>query len=309
MHVPNPHTRLSFKRSQEDGFISVIVPVYRDASGLADTLASLARQTFDASRFEVIVGNDGTDEAVARIADSFGAKTIPVAPRQGSYAARNRALEESRGEFLAFVDADISVPPEWLATGLAALRSHRYVGGRVLFPAHQLTRLSHHYEAAVAFNNSSRFRRHHYSPTANLFAARSLFETLGGFDTRFRSGGDAEFGDRAFRALPADLAFCEALVVFHPPRGYAALVRKVERTTLGLRDKARHYPERFGALVPGPGRVLLIPFMPYAKVLLEGSASPWRKASLAPIALWFGLVEAGYFIAIFWFGLNRPDRG
>jgi glycosyltransferase AglI len=56
---------------------------------------------------------------------------VSIVPNRGSYFARNRGIERAAGEDLAFVDADIVVPEDWLAVGRDALRSAEYVGGPV----------------------------------------------------------------------------------------------------------------------------------------------------------------------------------
>ncbi len=293
-----------FKKGAREGSVSVVIPVYRDEKGLRDTLESLGTQSLRRDRFEIIVGNDGGDAAISAACAAYGVRHIAVLPRQGSYGARNAALAESEGEFIAFVDADITVPSDWLEKGIALLANHDYVGGAVRFDPRALIHASHYYEAGVAFNNASRFARHHYAPTANLFVRRSLLEEIGAFDPRFESGGDAEFGNRVYLAGCYRMTFSDELYIHHPPRGYRALVRKVKRTTLGMRDKLRYYPERFGYLRMSPLRSFLIPFMPAWKLVKEGRLGTLRTVATLPIALWFGLVEYYYFVRVFYTGIK-----
>ncbi|MEM8761253.1 MAG: glycosyltransferase family A protein, partial [Pseudomonadota bacterium] len=101
--------------------ISVIIPVFNDAGGLARCLDALARQT-DAAPFEVIVVDNGSDPPL-------DPATLPALPSlrliretaPGSYAARNAGIAAARAAILAFTDADCRPRPDWLAAGHAAI--------------------------------------------------------------------------------------------------------------------------------------------------------------------------------------------
>ncbi|MGJ8624453.1 MAG: glycosyltransferase [Yoonia sp.] len=96
--------------------ISVIVPVYNVADFIAPCMASLQRQTF--RDFEVIVIVDGaTDDSAARARDIIGADqrfSIIEQDNMGLSGARNVGLDRALGEFIAFVDSDDRVLPNYL---------------------------------------------------------------------------------------------------------------------------------------------------------------------------------------------------
>src|SRR3989337_2791543 len=135
------YQQINFKYHPSKAFISIIIPVFFDAIGLDVTLNSLARQSLGKTNFEIIVGNDGGYESIRGVCKKYNVQCIDIIPRQGSYFARNKALEETRGEFIAFVDADITVDNNWLKSGLEALKNADYVGGVVLFDRKQLKKL------------------------------------------------------------------------------------------------------------------------------------------------------------------------
>jgi len=107
--------------------ISVIVPVFNGERFLEEGLRSALDQSLPPS--EVIVVDDGSTDASAEIAESFG---DPVrCTRQenaGVAAARNRGLSVATGEFIAFQDHDDLWPPEKLEVQVAALRANPEVG-------------------------------------------------------------------------------------------------------------------------------------------------------------------------------------
>lgn len=88
--------------------ISIIVPVYNAGEYLPKCLESLISQTY--TNIEVICVNDGsTDNSLAVIKNySFRDDRILVTnvPNGGVSKARNIALNQSKGEFVMFVDAD-----------------------------------------------------------------------------------------------------------------------------------------------------------------------------------------------------------
>jgi len=113
--------------------VSVIVPAFRQAEHVVGCLDSIAAQTYPGP-IEVVVVDDGCPEGTGDVAAAH-----PLAPRvvrqvnAGVAMARNRGIDEAKGQYLAFLDAD----DRWLATKLETqLAAHRSVD----HPALSLTR-------------------------------------------------------------------------------------------------------------------------------------------------------------------------
>jgi GT2 family glycosyltransferase len=102
--------------------VSVIVPA-RDAAGtLGALLDALAAQDPVPGGSEVIVADDGSQDATGALARAHPVVTTVVQTAGvGPGAARNAAIAEARGAVLAFTDADCVPEPGWLAAALAAL--------------------------------------------------------------------------------------------------------------------------------------------------------------------------------------------
>src|ERR1051326_2051122 len=117
---------------------SVVVCTRNRAPLLEITLRSLASQTIDPTRFEVLVvdnaSTDSTREVVARCQSSarFTCRHV-VEDRLGPSHTRNRGVSEARGSVIAFLDDDARAEAEWLARLLDALEEARVcgVGGRI----------------------------------------------------------------------------------------------------------------------------------------------------------------------------------
>ena len=88
--------------------ISVLIPVYNAADYLEATLDSCLRQTF--RDFEVIAVNDGSTDRSACILEEYARKDsrirVMTQINQGANAARKNTVEQARGEYVCFLDAD-----------------------------------------------------------------------------------------------------------------------------------------------------------------------------------------------------------
>lgn len=96
--------------------ISVIIPVYNVAPYLEDCVDSLLVQSF--ADFEVLLVDDGSTDGSGAICDALAEKDMRVVTchqkNGGVCSARNRGIDNARGEFIVFVDADDLVTEEYL---------------------------------------------------------------------------------------------------------------------------------------------------------------------------------------------------
>lgn len=97
--------------------ISVIIPAYNTAHLIAGCLDTVMGQTYQ--NFEAIVVNDGspdTPELEKVLAPYINRIVYIKQPNKRAAGARNTAIAQARGEFLAFLDSDDSWFPEHLAS-------------------------------------------------------------------------------------------------------------------------------------------------------------------------------------------------
>ena len=96
--------------------ISVVIPLYNKEQSIAATLQTVLNQTF--SDYEIVIVNDGsTDNSVAEVEKVHDSRIRLIhQPNAGVSAARNRGIEEAKGDLIAFLDADDEWKPEYLAT-------------------------------------------------------------------------------------------------------------------------------------------------------------------------------------------------
>lgn len=104
--------------------ISVIIPVYNGEKTIKETIESVLNQTF--RDFELIIINDGSQDATLEIIQAINDERIQVFSYQNSgvSASRNRALTKAKGEFISFIDADDLWTPNKLELQLKALQDN-----------------------------------------------------------------------------------------------------------------------------------------------------------------------------------------
>jgi len=103
--------------------LSVIIPAWNASGLLAQAIESVRRQAIVPD--EIIVVDDGSQDATVEIATSLGAdiRVIHHRTNRGPAAARNSGLTAARGDWIAFLDADDLWPPDKLALQGEALRA------------------------------------------------------------------------------------------------------------------------------------------------------------------------------------------
>lgn len=88
--------------------ISVVVPIYNVAAYLDNCITSVATQSYD--NFEVILVDDGSTDGTSEICDNYAAEfdfiKVLHQENQGVSVARNKGIELSTGDWVAFVDGD-----------------------------------------------------------------------------------------------------------------------------------------------------------------------------------------------------------
>jgi glycosyltransferase involved in cell wall biosynthesis len=94
--------------------ISVIVPVHNTAAHLRRRIAALEGQDHPREAFEVLMVDNNSTDGSADILSRAGGIRVLTEAKQGSYAARNRAVGEARGTVLAFTDSDCAPDAGWL---------------------------------------------------------------------------------------------------------------------------------------------------------------------------------------------------
>jgi GT2 family glycosyltransferase len=183
---------------------SVVIPTCNRPQALHRCLLALASQTMPSGAFEVIIVDDGSDQALtvdpAQWASKFKLKLIRQ-HNTGPAGARNRGVAEAQGDFLAFTDDDCLPSPTWLQKLIAELRDHpeAMVGGATLngLTDDLFAETSQLILEMVYCHFNQDPSDAYFFASNNLACAKESFNSLGGFDTSFREASeDREWCDR-----------------------------------------------------------------------------------------------------------------
>ena len=112
--------------------LSIIIPVYNVMAYLRPCLDSLLNQTCPAGfSYEVLLADDGSTDGSGAVCEEYAKafRQVRVLHREngGQSAARNQAIRAAEGAWLAFVDSDDLVRPEFLAALAGELKDGRDV--------------------------------------------------------------------------------------------------------------------------------------------------------------------------------------
>src|SRR5690349_3602213 len=106
--------------------VSVIIPTYNRAQFIARAVDSVLEQTY--KDFEIIVIDDGSSDNTQEILKAYEGKIRYVYQQnKGISAARNRGIQEAKGEYIAFLDSDDVWKPEKLSVQVAILDVNPHV--------------------------------------------------------------------------------------------------------------------------------------------------------------------------------------
>jgi glycosyltransferase involved in cell wall biosynthesis len=202
--------------------VSCIIPVYNGERFLAEAIRSILAQTHHP--IEVIVVDDGSTDATDRVvstdfadyADCSGAVgTRPIVryvrqDNAGPVVARNTGIAASRGEYLAFLDADDTWEPTRIGRQLASLAEHPEAAISVCLVQNFFM---------PGFEPKNDFERQHPKNQATpgylsigMVLSRATFDRIGPFDISLDHGDGADWFLRARQLGMKDILVREVLV-------------------------------------------------------------------------------------------------
>lgn len=192
--------------------ISVVIPAYNAERFIADALLSIQEQ--DYAPIEILIVDDGSSDNTVEVIRQTAPEAHLISQRNaGASSARNKAMQQARGEFICFLDADDGWFPGKIRAQANYLTSHPEVGvvyhnwlvwkpnadGTFSPPAIPATTLP----GSIQSENSGwlycQLLLDSIVHTSTVMFRRSLLYEIGYFDTSLKTGEDYDYWLRASR--------------------------------------------------------------------------------------------------------------
>lgn len=190
--------------------LSLVIATYNRSQSLVRTLKSVVRQSAAPEQWEcVVVNNNSSDTtaadfaAFAAVHPRFNLRMVDE-PKQGLSNARNCGIANSAGEYIAIVDDDETLAPEYIASYIELFdnNSRAIAAGGAVIPRYENVRpkwLSHYTEQLIA--NPIRFGRgvrrfpaSRIPAGGNMAFRREAFAKYGGFNPALGRNGESLAG-------------------------------------------------------------------------------------------------------------------
>jgi glycosyltransferase involved in cell wall biosynthesis len=206
--------------SPETILVSAIIPAYNAARFLPAAIENIRAQ--NVANLEIIVVDDGSSDNCEDVARSLGARYFRQ-ENSGPAAARNAGLELSRGELIAFLDADDLWPEGSLQARLDCLQKNPQL--EIALGKVQCLRdvpQAGSTPDATEDNRETKTELSEPFVSFNIGAAlyrKSVFEKIGGFDADLRFGEDTDWFMRAREASVSLLVLPETTLHYRLHEG------------------------------------------------------------------------------------------
>jgi glycosyltransferase involved in cell wall biosynthesis len=179
--------------------ISVIIPVYNAARYIEATIASVINQ--DEKDLEIIIVNDGSTDAtmeiISGLAETDHRMVVLSQQNKGVSAARNLGYKQSKGKYIAFLDADDIWLPNNLSLKIAKLKDSSF--GMVHSDAQVIDEASHPQgnflrgQEGNLLNAMLEWNGTQVPGPSSILIRREVIESAGLFDERLSTSADQDF--------------------------------------------------------------------------------------------------------------------
>lgn len=283
--------------------VRILIPVYNDWDRLFKCLSAIEKQTYNKELFKVLVIDNGSDIIPELPIYNFSLE-VKVCNKKGSYSARNYGLNDNKFDIVAFTDSDCIPDFQWLETGVHGLtydnNSCDILAGKINVFPENLNKPTNAelLDMAIAFPQKRYVEQRNYGVTANLFVKKKVFQSIGFFDDRLKSGGDTEFCQRAV-SKGFKIAYSDTSIVNHPARKTAReIFGKVQRMSGGRIDRIR---KKGDSIFKTSFNFFKPPIRGFYYVYSAKELSFWKRirASLMLFVIWFASVTEWIRVIIF----------
>lgn len=191
--------------------LSIALCTYNRSDVLPKCLESLADQSVDSELFEVLIIDNHSTDDTKKIALNFGEKhsnfKYIFEEKQGLSHARNRAIEEAKSEYLAYIDDDAIADKEWLEKIGSVIQNNKDIAafGGPIYPWYNKEKPKWFKDEFATHS----YGKEHFQLTeqncpfglsgSNMIFKKDALKKYGGFSTEYGMNGDKiAFGEESF---------------------------------------------------------------------------------------------------------------
>ncbi|MGE3539928.1 MAG: glycosyltransferase [Candidatus Tectimicrobiota bacterium] len=173
--------------------VSFVIPVFNSEQYIARCLLSIRNLPCPETAYEVLIMDNGSTDRTHEIMRGLGFP-FQVVPGVNVSTLRNRGAALARGEYVAFVDSDVEISPQWLQGGLDALSDeHMVATGSFLEVPQGATWV----QQSWSLHQRSRYldntlRQIAWLGSANLLVRRADFCAIAGFNEHLETAEDVD---------------------------------------------------------------------------------------------------------------------
>lgn len=188
--------------------VSVVIPAHNAAKFIGEAIETVYSQSF--KDWEIICVDDGSQDATRRIVESFDSKVKYFYQNQaGASNARNRGIRESKGAYVAFLDADDLWEPTKLEEQVKIFRRNPDLGlvttGHLAFDNNRVIPSRNKKRVFESENVARAILIYSDVNTSSVMIPRQVFDRVGYFDEDLHTAEDENLWIRVTAAYPAYL--------------------------------------------------------------------------------------------------------
>ena len=177
----------------EQPLVSFVIPVLNGERDIARCLCAIQSLHCPPKTYEVIVLDNGSTDRTTHVVQELGFNCV-IIPKVHVSSLRNQGVAMARGDFVAFVDADVEITPDWLRNSLVVFNDRQVVASgcfplvpkeatwvQKAWDVHQRGRQPIHTPRPVS-----------WLPSMNLMVRREDFLAVSGFNEQLETVEDVD---------------------------------------------------------------------------------------------------------------------
>ena len=182
----------------KEPFFSVVVPLYNKEACIQETLEGILAQRY--RHFEIVVVDDGSTDHSVEVVQSLHADPIRIVRKEngGVASARNRGIQEAKGDWIVFFDADDTMYPNALEEYAKMIAA--YEDAEVLISSYDISvkrniSLPQYHYCTNFFRDTVRYYARgsfYLAWTGVVCAKKECLQSLGGFNENYTHGEDID---------------------------------------------------------------------------------------------------------------------